>query len=63
MILGIEAEPLPSTSAPIGAENSRMPPMTMSHDSLNKLLYSFSPVVRDLVLGFTKDKWLHGLDF
>ncbi|NBQ79891.1 MAG: transposase, partial [Betaproteobacteria bacterium] len=37
--------------------------MTMSHDSLNKLLYSFSPVVRDLVLGFTKDKWLHGLDF
>jgi len=40
-----------------------MPPMTISHDTLNKLLYSFSPVVRDLVLGFTKDKWLHGLDF
>ena len=37
--------------------------MTISHDTLNKLLYSFSPVVRDLVLGLIKDKWLHGLDF
>ena len=37
--------------------------MTISPDTLKKDLFSFSPAVRDLVLGFVKDNWLHGLDF
>ena len=38
--------------------------MTSSkHDASYKLLFSYPEVVRDLVLGFIPDEWLHSLDF
>jgi hypothetical protein len=38
---------------------------TMSHDddASYKTLFSTPEVVRDLILGFIPDEWLHGLDY
>ena len=33
------------------------------HDEAYKLLFSHPEVVRDLILGFVPDEWLHGLDY
>ena len=33
------------------------------HDASYKLLFSAPELVRDLVLGFTPDAWLHSLDY
>lgn len=37
-----------------------MPP---DHDASYKLLFSSPELVRDLVLGFIPDAWLHSLDY
>lgn len=37
---------------------------TISHDDASyKTLFSAPEVVRDLILGFVPDPWLHGLDY
>ncbi|MFO7639713.1 MAG: Rpn family recombination-promoting nuclease/putative transposase [Candidatus Competibacteraceae bacterium] len=42
----------------------RLPYSTMSHDDASyKTLFSAPEVVRDLILGFVPDPWLHGLDY
>ncbi len=37
--------------------------MPNNHDASYKQLFSHPEVVRDLVLGFIPDQWLHSLDF
>lgn len=37
--------------------------MNQEHDASYKLLFSAPELVRDLVLGFIPDDWLHGLDY
>ena len=37
--------------------------MTLEDDASYKLLFSAPEVVRDLVLGFIPDDWLHSLDY
>jgi hypothetical protein len=37
--------------------------MPQDDDAGYKLLFSTPEVVRDLVLGFIPDAWLHGLDY
>ncbi len=37
--------------------------MSQPHDSGYKYLFSAPEFVRDLILGFVPDEWLHGLDF
>lgn len=37
--------------------------MNQDHDSSYKYLFSHPEMVRDLVLGFIPDDWLHGLDY
>jgi predicted transposase/invertase (TIGR01784 family) len=37
--------------------------MNIDHDSSYKYLFSIPEMVRDLVLGFIPDDWLHSLDF
>ena len=38
-------------------------PMSKTHDSSYKFLFSNPELVRDLVMGFIPDDWLHGLDY
>ncbi len=33
------------------------------HDSSYKFLFSTPELVRDLIIGFVPDEWLHGLDY
>ena len=33
------------------------------HDSSYKFLFSTPELVRDLIIGFVPDDWLHGLDY
>lgn len=40
-----------------------MRPMSLDDDASYKLLFSAPEVVRDLVLGFIPDEWLHSLDY
>ncbi|MFI3197389.1 MAG: Rpn family recombination-promoting nuclease/putative transposase [Methylococcaceae bacterium] len=37
--------------------------MSKTHDSSYKFLFSNPELVRDLVMGFIPDDWLHGLDY
>ncbi|GAB2728835.1 hypothetical protein GCM10027019_05440 [Melaminivora jejuensis] len=37
--------------------------MTAAHDASYKLLFSAPELVRDLILGFVPDEWLHSLDY
>lgn len=37
--------------------------MTQEYDASYKLLFSAPELVRDLILGFIPDEWLHGLDY
>ena len=37
--------------------------MTTADDASYKLLFSAPELVRDLVLGFIPDAWLHSLDY
>ena len=37
--------------------------MANTHDTGYKLLFSTPELVRDLILGFVPDEWLHGLDY
>ena len=37
--------------------------MSNDHDSSYKFLFSTPELVRDLILGFVPDDWLHGLDY
>ena len=37
--------------------------MPSAHDASYKLLFSAPELVRDLVLGFIPDAWLHSLDY
>ena len=37
--------------------------MAAGHDSSYKVLFSTPELVRDLILGFVPDAWLHGLDY
>jgi hypothetical protein len=37
--------------------------MANAHDTGYKLLFSTPELVRDLILGFVPDEWLHGLDY
>ncbi|MEF8727422.1 MAG: Rpn family recombination-promoting nuclease/putative transposase [Accumulibacter sp.] len=37
--------------------------MVNAHDTGYKLLFSSPELVRDLILGFVPDEWLHGLDY
>ena len=37
--------------------------MPNAHDTGYKLLFSNPELVRDLILGFVPDEWLHGLDY
>ena len=37
--------------------------MPADHDASYKLLFSSPELVRDLVLGFIPDEWLHSLDY
>jgi predicted transposase YdaD len=37
--------------------------MSTEYDASYKLLFSAPELVRDLVLGFIPDDWLHGLDY
>ena len=38
-------------------------PMSKTHDSSYKFLFSNPELVRDLIMGFIPDDWLHGLDY
>lgn len=38
-------------------------PMTIDHDAGYRFLFSTPELVRDLILGFIPDEWLHGLDY
>jgi len=38
-------------------------PVANPHDTGYKLLFSSPELVRDLILGFVPDEWLHGLDY
>ncbi|WP_297504468.1 Rpn family recombination-promoting nuclease/putative transposase, partial [Ferrovum sp.] len=37
--------------------------MSHRHDAGYKYLFSAPEFVRDLIMGFVPDEWLHGLDF
>ncbi len=37
--------------------------MTHEHDSSYKYLFSAPEMVRDLIMGFVPDEWLHSLDY
>ena len=37
--------------------------MPAAHDASYKLLFSAPELVRDLILGFVPDEWLHSLDY
>ena len=37
--------------------------MSHDHDSSYKFLFSTPELVRDLILGFVPDAWLHSLDY
>ncbi len=37
--------------------------MNQEDDASYKLLFSAPELVRDLVIGFIPDEWLHGLDY
>ena len=37
--------------------------MSHEHDSSYKYLFSAPEMVRDLILGFVPDEWLHSLDY
>jgi predicted transposase/invertase (TIGR01784 family) len=37
--------------------------MTIDHDSSYKSLFSTPELVRDLIIGFVPDEWLHSLDY
>lgn len=37
--------------------------MTNDHDSCYKFLFSTLELVRDLIIGFVPDEWLHSLDY
>ena len=39
------------------------PLMSKTHDSSYKFLFSNPELVRDLIMGFIEDDWLHGLDY
>ena len=36
--------------------------MAHDHDSSYKFLFSHPEMVRDLIIGFVPDEWLHSLD-
>ncbi len=51
------------TSTEDGQAEPEFKRMDRIHDSGYKFLFSAPEFVRDLIIGFVPDKWLHGLDF
>lgn len=54
---------MPCRQVSIAAQFAHNGRMRHDHDASYKQLFSYPEVVRDLVLGFIPDQWLHSLDF